>query len=280
MNHVPFRVIPLQASRFSGIGRTIRRVLFGSFLVLFAFVWAQRWLPMGQLGTAHWTDGLLVILATATLIASLTSQLPGQNVILVSIIIAFIGSAAETVGALTAIPFGPFVYTENIGQQLFNPLPWAIPMLWIIFILTSRGTARLALRPWRKTRAYGFRLIGLTVLLVVLLDLGLEPFATRVERYWVWNPTKINFDWYSAPCVNFLGWALISLLILAFATPWFLNKKPAQSSPPDYRPLIVWLLLNLLFATGAATHQLWPAVALVSLSSIVVAIFAVRGARW
>ena len=280
MNRVSLRAIPLQTSRFSGLGRAIRRVLFVSFLVLFAYVWARLWLPMAQFGTAHWADGLLIVLATATLIASLTSQLPGQNVMLVSIVIACIGGGAQTVGALTAIPFGPFVYTENIGQQLFDPLPWAIPMLWIIFILASRGTARLALRPWRKTRAYGFRLIGLTAILVVLLDLGLEPFAARVERYWVWSPTRISFDWYSAPCVNFLGWALISLLILVFITPWLLNKKPVKSSPPDYGPLIVWLLLNLLFATGAATHRFWPAVALVSLSGIVVAVFAMRGARW
>src|SRR5206468_2785042 len=127
--------------------------------------------------------------------------------------IVIIAGAVQTFGALTAIPFGPYVYTENIGQQLFDPLPWAVPPVWVVAILSSRGVARLMLRPWRKTKAYGFWSMGVTALLVVLLDFGLEPFATRVKHYWLWNPTKITFDWYGAPWVNFLGWAVTVLLI-------------------------------------------------------------------
>ena len=112
---------------------------------------------------------------------------------------------------------------------------------------------------------------------MVLLDLGLEPFATRVKHYWFWNPTKLKFDWYSTPWVNFFGWAVTALLILAFATPSLINKKPGPQPPPDYSPLVVWLLLDLLFATGAAVHQLWPAVGLIVLSSVGVAVFAIRG---
>ena len=130
-------------------------------------------------------------------------------------------------------------------------------------ILASRGVARLMLRPWRKTQNYGFRVIGLTTALVVLFDVGLEPFATRVKRYWFWNPTKLRLDWYAAPGVNFFGWAVTTLLILAFATPALINKKPGPPPPPDYIPLVVWLLFNLLFATGAAVHHLWPALGLI-----------------
>jgi uncharacterized membrane protein len=120
-----------------------------------------------------------------------------------------------------------------------------------------------------------------TTLLAVLLDVGLEPFATNVKHYWFWNPTKLRLDWYTAPWINFIGWALTSLLILAFATPALINKKPGQPpAPPDYSPLVIWLLFNLLFATGAAVHHLWPALGVISLSSITVGVFAIRGARW
>ena len=248
-------------------------MVFGLFLLQFILVWTRLWLPWPLLGNARWPDGLLVVLTTATVLASLSLQLPGQNVMLASIIIAFIAGAVQTLGALTAIPFGPYVYTDHIGQQLFYPLPWAVPMVWIAVLLASRSVARLMLRPWRKTQNYGFRLIGLTTLLVVLLDAGLEPFATHVK-------TKLKFDWYSTPWVNFLGWAVTALLILAFATPALLNKKPVPQPTPEYSPLVVWLLLNLLFATGAVVHHLWPAVGLISLSSVAVAVFALRGARW
>jgi uncharacterized membrane protein len=280
MNRVVLKDIALRSNRFSGLAPKVRQVLFGLFLLQFALVWARLWLPWPLLGNVRWPDGLLVVLTTATVLASLTRQLPGQNVMLASMIIAFIAGAVQTIGALTAIPFGPYVYTEHIGQQLFYPLPWAVPLVWIAVLLACRGVARLMLRPWRKTQTYGFKLIGLTTLLVALLDVGLEPFATHVKHYWFWNVTKFRFDWYSTPWVNFLGWAATALLILAFATPSLINKKPTPQPPPDYSPLIVWLLLSFLFATGTAVHHLWPAAGLISLAGVAVAVFAIRGARW
>jgi putative membrane protein len=280
MNRVALKHIALRSSPLSGLAPKVHQVLFWLFLLQFALDWTRLWLPWPLLGNAHWPDGLLLVLTTATLLASLTRQLPGQNVMLASIVIAFISGAVQSLGALTGIPFGPYVYTDHIGQQVFYPLPWAVPLIWITTILASRGGARLILRPWRKTNTYGFRLIGLTTALVVLLDLGLEPFATRVKHYWFWNPTKFRFDWYGAPGVHFFAWAVTTVLILAFATPSLINKKPMPQPPPDYAPLVVWLLLNLLFATGAAVHQLWPALGLISLSSVTVAVFALRGARW
>ncbi len=250
MKRVVLKDIALPPSSRPSWAPAIHRVVFGFFLAQFALVWTRLWLPWPLLGSVRWPDGLLVVLTTATLVASLSRQLPGQNVILASLIIAFIASAVQSLGALTAIPFGPYVYTEHIGQQLFYPLPWAVPLMWIAFILASRGVARLTLRPWRKTKDYGYRLIGLTTLLVVLLDFGLEPFATRVKHYWFWTPTKLKLDWYTTPWVNFFGWAVTALLILAFATPSLINKKPGPSSLPDYSPLVVWLLLTFLFATG------------------------------
>ena len=84
----------------------------------------------------------------------------------------------------------------------------------------------------------------------------------------------------SSDLVNFLGWAATALLILAFATPSLINKKPTPQPPPDYSPLIVWLLLSFLFATGTAVHRLWPAAGMISLTGVAVAVFAIRGARW
>ena len=280
MNRVELKHIARRSTCFSGLAPKVHRVLFGLFLLQFALVWVRLWLPWPLPGSGRWPDGLLVVLTTATVLASLTRQLPGQNVMLAAFIIAFIAGAVQSIGALMAIPFGPFVYTDQIGQRLFYPLPWAMPLVWITVLLASRGVARLALRPWHNTGNYGFRLIGLTTLLVVLLDAGLEPFATRVKHYWIWNPTQLRFDWYTAPWVNFFGWAVTTLLILALATPSLIIKKPGPQPPPDYLPLVIWLLLNFLFATGAAVHQLWPAVGLISLISLVVTLFAVRGARW
>ena len=234
MKRVVFKGVALRDNRFANWGRGIRRVLFGLFVAQSVVVWARLCTPWPLLGNARWPEGLLLVLTAATLIASLTRHLPGQNVMLATIIIAFIGGAAQSLGALTGVPFGPYVYTDHIGQQLFRSLPWAVPIVWVTAILASRGIARLMLRPWRRTSNYGFRLIGLTLLLVVLLDVGWEVFATRVKQYWFWQPTKLPFDWYGAPVTNFLGCAVATLLILAFATPCLINKQPISRPPPDY----------------------------------------------
>lgn len=271
--------IPLRASPFSGLGTKIHQVLFALFLVQFILVWLNLWTVFPGFGETRWPNGVLLVLTAANTLSSLARQLPTQNVMLASMIIVFIAGAVHTLGALTAIPFGPYVYTDAIGQRLYEPLPWAIPVIWLVAIFCARGIGRLILRPWRKTRSYGFWLMGVTTALVVLFDLGLELFATRVKHFWFWNPTRAGLYWYSTPWTNFLGCAGTALLILAFATPSLINKKPVQQ-PPDFHPLIIWMLVNALFATGAAANQLWLAAGIILVQSAVVAIFAIRGATW
>jgi putative membrane protein len=220
----------------------------------------------------------VLILAVTVTLASLRRQLPAQNVLAVSLVIAILAAAVQTLGFLTGIPFGRFAYTDEIGPRFFPPLPCAMPLVWLVAILAARGTARLILRPGRTRRNYGLRLLGLTVLLAVLFDLGLEPFATQVKHYWSWEPAPSGVNWYGTPWTNFIGWAAAMSLVLIAATPWLINKKPGPEAA-SYEPLAVWALLNLLFATSAARHQLWAAALLVSTGTAVVTLLAARGGR-
>lgn len=232
-------------------------------------------------GRAGWPEATLVFTTAIATLVSLSRQLPGQNVILAAAVIALIGGIAHAVGAATAIPFGPFIYTEGAGPQILGLVPWPIPALWIIAILNSRGVARLILRPWRKLRSYGFWLIGITAALTVLFATALDPFAAQIKHYWLWEPTKSPFTWHGAPLVNLLGWLVTALLILAFATLALINKQPRpKKSPPDYHPLVVWLLALALFTTGAIAHNLWTAMGFCLLTGTATALFAIRGARW
>jgi uncharacterized membrane protein len=271
--------IPLRATLFPGLAPKLHILIFALFLIQFALVWLNLWTQFPRFGNARWPMGILLALAAATTLTSLSRELPPQNVMLASLIIVFIAGMVHTFGAVTAIPFGPRVYLPALGQNLFEPLPWAIPIIWLVAILCARGVGRLILRPWRKTRSYGFWLMGITAGLVVFFDFGLEPFATRVKRFWFWNPTHAGLYWYGTPWINFLGWACTALLILAFATPSLINKKPVKQ-PPAYHPLILWLLLNALLGTGAITHHLWAAAALILAHCATAAIFAFRGGTW
>ena len=227
-----------------------------------------------------WPEATLLLLAVTGTIVSLTRQLPLQNVLLAASVIAIVGGGISALGAITGIPFGPFTFTAELEPKIFNTLPWAMPLIWVVAILNSRGTARLILRPWRKIKTYGFWLIGLTATLVLLFDLAFDPFASHVKHFWFWSPTKFPLTWQHAPPVNFLSWGIVTLLILVFVTPALINKQLSKRRSPDFHPLCVWLGSILLFGIAAGMNGLWPAAAVDAAIGIVTLIFAVRGARW
>ncbi len=263
------------------LGRIFHWLASGLALASFLLVLTTLFMPLRLPGKPGWPEAVLILTATVATLASLSRQLPGQNVLLAAAVIGFIGGIVHGFGAATGIPFGPFTYTDTAGPRIFDTLAWPIPLLWIVAVLNSRGVARLILRPWRKLQTYGFWLIGITAALTVMFDAALEPFAAAVKRYWLWSPTKLPFAWYGAPLTNFLGWLVAVLLILAFATPALIDKRPRpMKHPPHHHPLVVWLLAMALFATGTAAQQLWPAAGFCVGIGIVTAMFAIRGARW
>jgi uncharacterized membrane protein len=230
-------------------------------------------------GTIGKLDALLLLLAAASSIAALARTLPLQNVLFAAFVTALIGGAAHGLSARTGLPFGPLFFNPTSGPQLFNTVPPAVLLLWIIAIFNSRGVARLLLRPWRKVKKYGFLLMLLTAALALAFDIALEPFA-NTKHLWLWEPTKIPVTWFGASPLSFLGWAFVSLLILAIIMPYLIRKQPGRSSAPDFAPLALWLGAIILFTVNAAQAGLWLAVIVNIVIAGAAAIFAWRGARW
>jgi uncharacterized membrane protein len=251
---------------------------FTVFLVCFAVAWVTLLLGISFAKEWRWLEGIFWLLAAVTSLLGLARRLPEQNLFAAAALVAAISFTIGVVAEKTRVPFGPRVYTDALGGKILG-VPWPMPLIWLVVIVNGRGVARLILRPWRKTTYYGFWVIGLAGLLAVLFDAGLEPFATRARHYWFWE-THVNVPgWYSAPWVNFLGWFVSALGILGFTTPWLINKQPVKQ-PTDYHPLVLWLLLNLYFATGNALQQLWPAVVFSLVANTIATVYAVRGASW
>ncbi len=254
-------------------GKLAGNFLTALLLAAGALVLTNIWRPGHLPGNPGWPEAALLLLATVSTIAALTRHLPLQNILFASLVIAIAAGAAIWLDLKTGVPFGQIAVGGDAGL-------WALPLVWIVAILNSRGVARLILRPWRKTRTYGFCLIGVTAALTVLFDLALDPFASRIKHYWFWVPARFPVTWQGAPLVNFFGWAVMTLLILTFVTPLLINKNPAHRRPPDFHPLGVWLGAVLLFGAGCAFVGLWPAAALDGVIAVAIASFAVRGARW
>jgi len=249
-------------------------ILTGLLATAFALEAISFFLPLRFV----WVETALILLAAGSSITALLRQLPAQNVLSATFIIALAGGIISTVGEKFGVPFGSFIVGVESGPRIFGTVSWATPLIWMVAILNSRGVARLMLRPWRKTKTYGFRLIGFTAALTAAFDFAFEPFATRVKHYWFWEPTKLS--WQGAPLVNFLAWAIVTALILAFVTPLLINKQLSKRRAPDFHPLGIWMGAIFLFGIGSAVHGLWMAATVDAAIGIVTAIFAVRGAKW
>ncbi len=261
----------------SPASRSVHVVVFALFLVgaiargatLLLAQDNERWV---------WLDGLVLLLAVLTTLTGHAQRLPLEKVLFAGGVTAFMGGVVMAVGAGTGVPFGAFTYTAKAGGRILGTVPWWLPLIWVVVIFNGRGVARLVFRPWRKTRHYGFLVIGLTGLLAMAFASGFDAFANKINHYWLWQAGQGRLTWYGAPWVNFLGWLLTTLLILAFTTPFLLNKKP-QKSPPFYHPLAVWLALNGVFVAGTTAHHLWAAVGVTAAASLGALGFALSGAR-
>jgi uncharacterized membrane protein len=219
-------------------------------LTALALVSVKTIVPAALSRTGDWPEvGLVMTLAAGTLLFQ-TRQVPFQNVLLAACILGGIGGLANLVGAATGLPFGPIQYTHAAGPRLAGTVPWWMPLVWIIALLNSRGAARFILRTVRHQPNYGLGLIALTTALSLLLDLGLELFATRLKGYWLWQAAGPALSWQGIPLTQFAGWMVTALIALALATPVLINKKPVDS-PPDCRPLILWTVLSLFLAVMA-----------------------------
>lgn len=271
---------PVRADNRASVDRlrTVHCVFSALSLALWAWLVAGLSLGFRPLAETGWLEGALVVSALLSTMVAWSRQLPAQNVLLAGMIMGGGGALAQTIGTLTSIPFGPCIYTDAAGPRLLNTLPWWIPFMWVILLLNSRGTARTVLRPWRKTRYYGFRLLGLAAVLSLALVAGLESFAGRGKGCWVWGPTRLGWTWYGTPVTGFVGWGTTALLILAFATPALINKRPKELGP-DYSSVAHWVLLDILFVAGAAEHQYWLAALFGSGTVLGVVCLALHGAR-
>lgn len=250
------------------------------FAAAFVLVMVMLFKPLKLPGTYDWSEPLLLAAALACTITALAQRLPLQNVLLAVFVIAVIGGAVHALGAITGIPFGPFTFGESIGPQVFRTLPWAVPAIWVLAVLNSRGVARLILRPWRKIGAYGFWLMGTTATLTLLFDFALEPFAARVKHYWLWTPTKFPMTWQGVPVSNFLAWAAVSVLLAVVIAPALINKQPGKRNTPDFHPFAVWLGAVLFFGTACAQCGLLSAAVADGVLAAVVTVAAVRGGTW
>lgn len=182
--------------------------------------------------TAAWAAPAFLYLASTLVIAN-SSARPALLLLGAGIY----GFGAEVLGSATGFPFGEYEYTSTLGPTLFD-VPYALASAWIVVTASAvyaLGRLEIPRRWW----------IVVGPMVMVLIDLLLEPAATGPVDAWMWDSTGA---YYGVPITNFAGWFLVSVPIFAiFSLSW-----RSHSSGAVYALSVIAFFIGL-----SVVHVLW-----------------------
>jgi putative membrane protein len=136
-----------------------------------------------------------------------------------------VGFTAEYLGVTYGVLFGSYQYPSTLGPQL-GGVPLIIGVNW--FLLTFCVWALL-----KNTQIRAIFLIIPATIITVAIDMLIEPVAVALD-FWQWENSII-------PIQNYIGWAIISLLIFSF---YSLINIPTKNKM--YLVLLIWQIIFFL----------------------------------
>jgi hypothetical protein len=169
-------------------------------------------------------------------------------------VIGLLAGMGEWFGGLLSPPRGGNFPEPREGWVVVEAV------VWVVAILTARGVGRLILRPWRQSSTYGYRLLGLSAILVCLLGAG-QGLLSAAQDGGGWH--KSGAGWPGPEWARPIEVLVAALVSQVAAVPWLIDKKRVVEIP-GRQPLVVWVMLAVLFVTSAAAQGRRLAAALAS----------------
>ena len=144
------------------------------------------------------------------------------------------------IGVTTGLPFGRYHYTGALIPPVLGRVPAPITCAWLMIVLGSLVAARLYTPRTHR---------GLTVIIAATLATGLdaclEPTAFHVKAYWLWEQSG---PYYGVPTLNFAGWFVAALVVIACAAPVLGRDTPSAYSRGAFIPLALFWSTVVMFA--------------------------------
>ncbi len=144
------------------------------------------------------------------------------------LVIMILGFVVELIGIKTGFPFGFYSYSTVLGPQIGNtPLIMGVNWGMLVYAGTLFFHSK-AIPNWLKPIFTG--------LLLVILDIFLEPFAIKWSL-WTWYETVPPFQ-------NYLSWTIIAIFF-----SWLLSRfitKPMNNKIAAFVLIIQFLFFVIL----------------------------------
>ena len=157
---------------------------------------------------SSWVVALAAGALAVIMLLRLARSLPGQNIALI---------AASLLAGEAALEF----FLARYGRvEVAGPMGCYLAgaaLLWLAVVLSFRRVAQFILRPWRRERAYGFWLLGMSAVFTAAFQFG-------------WPAVNLDADAYAIPTDKAAIMAGIrggaTVVFLACLAPWFIRKRP------------------------------------------------------
>lgn len=133
-----------------------------------------------------------------------------KNLVLLFILSYTLITLSLVIGYVYHWPFGLFRYTDMLGHQIAEIVPWTVPVFWLTFIAAALSLTRRN----RQEKHIRFNLFSWAfdaAIIVTLLDIAMEPIVVQTGLK-VFQP---QYDMYGVPLQHFLGFFVITLLVNA-----------------------------------------------------------------
>lgn len=228
-------------------------VPFGVFCFVYPFAIILLSLDLMPFGM-EWMSSLLLAMLGLAAAAWLWLNF-GVRGASAAVLLFFLGLALEYVGVTTGFPFGSYRYTGVLVPGLPSGVPLAIGFAWLAVVVAGFFTARrLVWSAERGVRNAKWLVTSLAGALLVLgLDLLLEPVAYHVKRYWEWLGSPGGY--YGVPWSNFAAWFAAGL-IMCLLLGAFLRPRALRCT---WVPPALYTMNVVLFAVVNVAHGFWLA---------------------
>ena len=173
----------------------------------------------------------LIAVKSAGLIKALVSAL----------LILLLSFFIEYVGLKTGFPFGKYTYTDVLSP-LVSGIPIAITFAWFSVTVSSY---LLTLNLYSKAGIFSASFIS--SVLVLSVDILLEPFASFINGFWLWDAGTIPFQ-------NYVSWLVLGflfcLIISIFVNPGLMREmRPGVKNIPYLVfavNMLTFLVINII----------------------------------
>ncbi|MEO8513827.1 MAG: carotenoid biosynthesis protein [Ignavibacteria bacterium] len=175
------------------------KILTGILIVMFPVGFIIMFTPFGA--EYLWTTTIFLGLQAIITFLILSKLADLLSVVITTAVIFMASWFIEYWGVTTGFPFGIYSYSHTLAP-LIGGVPLAIMFAWFTVTANSLLAARFFLKGYSEVSA-----ILIASIFVLATDILLEPFASFINSFWIWETAFI-------PIQNFISWFLIGLIFV------------------------------------------------------------------